>query len=68
MYVLGNRSLNSLNILQNGISDEGLKHLLDAVHEQDATAEHLPEGMVGLYRVIFANVLDNSPVKNLFQV
>jgi hypothetical protein len=37
-YILGNRSLNSLNLCANGITDVGVKHLLDAINEQEQTA------------------------------
>ncbi|TPX57589.1 hypothetical protein PhCBS80983_g03715 [Powellomyces hirtus] len=50
-FVLGNRSLNNLNLYGNVIREEGLKALWDALQEQDLTAEHAPEGTIGLFRL-----------------
>lgn len=50
-YVLGNRGLSSLNISANNIDDAGLKAIMDAVQEQETTADQAPEGMLGLFRL-----------------
>jgi hypothetical protein len=50
-YILGNRSLNSVDVSWNGITEMGLKFLYDVVMEQDQTAEQSPDGMLGLFRV-----------------
>jgi hypothetical protein len=51
-YMVGNRTLNSLNVSSNGITDGGLKALIDVVMEQEAAADQAPEGLLGLFRVI----------------
>ncbi|KAJ3328328.1 Leucine-rich repeat-containing protein 71 [Blyttiomyces sp. JEL0837] len=43
-FVLGNRTLNSINLSQNGISEDGLKSFLDAVTEQEKSAENVTDG------------------------
>jgi hypothetical protein len=50
VYLFGNRSLNSLNVINNGISNLGAKTLLNAVLEQDNIPENASE-LLGLYRV-----------------
>ncbi|KAJ1340203.1 hypothetical protein BSLG_005196 [Batrachochytrium salamandrivorans] len=50
-YILGNRTLNSLNISHNSIGELGLKALLDAVINQEATNDQSPEGMLGIFRI-----------------
>ncbi|KAJ3415969.1 hypothetical protein HDV05_003566 [Chytridiales sp. JEL 0842] len=51
-FVLGNRSINSLNLRQNGITEDGIKAFLDAVTEQESSAENAAhEGTVGLFRL-----------------
>lgn len=50
-YVLGNRSLNSLNVSANDITELGLKNLLNLIIEQDSTSEQAAEGSLGLFRV-----------------
>ncbi|KAI9340309.1 hypothetical protein BDR26DRAFT_861686 [Obelidium mucronatum] len=56
-YLIGNRTLNNLNVRQNGITEVGLKYLLDAVNEQELSAESAPEGLLGLFRV---SMMDNA--------
>ncbi|KAJ3011961.1 Leucine-rich repeat-containing protein 71 [Thoreauomyces humboldtii] len=50
-YVLGNRTLTSLNLYGNGIREDGMKNLWEALQEQEATADHAPEGCIGLFRL-----------------
>jgi hypothetical protein len=50
-FVLGNRSLNSLNLRQNGITEDGIKALLDSVTGQETSVENAHEGMIGLFRL-----------------
>lgn len=50
-FVLGNRTLNNLNLSRNGIHEEGLKALMDAVLEQEASIDNAPEGMIGIFRI-----------------
>ncbi|KAJ3293814.1 hypothetical protein HK104_004183 [Borealophlyctis nickersoniae] len=56
-FILGNRSLNSLNLFHNGIREEGLKALYDAVAEQEASNENAPEGGVGIFRIVLQDNL-----------
>lgn len=49
-FVLGNRTLNNLNVSHNGITEAGLKTLFDAVTEQELTAENANDGLLGLFR------------------
>ncbi|KAI8904368.1 hypothetical protein EDD86DRAFT_213233 [Gorgonomyces haynaldii] len=58
-YVLGNRSLNSLNLSCNSITEQGVKALLEVVLEQEATADQLPEGLLGIFRI----VLQYNPIE-----
>lgn len=52
-YIIGNRSLNSLNLSGCGISQVGLKAIADTVHDQDSCAENIAreDGMMGLFRI-----------------
>ena len=50
-YVLGNRTLNNLNLSRNGIREEGVKALLDAVLDQAAADDNAGEGLVGVFRI-----------------
>ncbi|KAJ3231890.1 Leucine-rich repeat-containing protein 71 [Chytriomyces hyalinus] len=50
-YVIGNRTLNNVNLRQNGITETSLKLLIDVLAEQDLSDEATPEGMLGLFRV-----------------
>jgi hypothetical protein len=50
-YEVGNRTLNNLNVCANNITDLGIKHVYDALIEQENTAEQAPEGLLGLFRV-----------------
>ncbi|KAJ3054456.1 Leucine-rich repeat-containing protein 71 [Rhizophlyctis rosea] len=63
-YVLGNRTLNNLNLSRNGIREEGVKALLDAVLDQAAADDNAGEGLVGVFRITLQdNLVDsNSPV------
>ena len=51
-YVLGNRALNSLNLSLNHITENGIKILLNAVLEQENTADQAPEGILGIFRIL----------------
>jgi hypothetical protein len=53
-YVLGNRSLNSLNVSANDITELGLKNLLTLITEQDSTSEQATEGSLGLFRIVLS--------------
>ncbi|KAI9001979.1 hypothetical protein BC832DRAFT_128453 [Gaertneriomyces semiglobifer] len=50
-FALGNRTLNSLNLFRNGIHEDGVRSLFEAVQEQEATTEHAPDGSLGLFRL-----------------
>ncbi|KAI9206984.1 uncharacterized protein BJ171DRAFT_495373 [Polychytrium aggregatum] len=50
-FILGNRTLNNLNLSRNSITAAGLKAILDAVVEQESTAENMTEGIIGVFRV-----------------
>ncbi|KAI8805645.1 hypothetical protein BJ742DRAFT_399000 [Cladochytrium replicatum] len=50
-YVLGNRTLNSLDLSYNGITEIGAKAILDAVLEQENAPDPPPEGLMGLFRL-----------------
>ncbi|TPX71415.1 hypothetical protein SpCBS45565_g01052 [Spizellomyces sp. 'palustris'] len=50
-FVLGNRTLNNLNLFRNNIREEGLKALLDAVTDQEITTENTPDAPIGLFRL-----------------
>lgn len=50
-YILGNRTLNNLNVCHNRITDTGVKYIFDAIAEQEQTAENSPEGSLGLFRM-----------------
>lgn len=50
-FVLGNRTLNNFNLCSNGITELGLKALLDVTNEQEASAEQALDGTLGLFRV-----------------
>ena len=66
-FVLGNRTLNNLNLSLNGIGDDGVKYIFDAVAEQEHTAENAPEGLVGLFRLNLRvwNRLERDTLPNL---
>nr|KAJ3422336.1 Leucine-rich repeat-containing protein 71 [Polyrhizophydium stewartii] len=68
-YILGNRMLNSLNLSHNGITAIGLKALLDAVLDQEATNEQTPDGMLGIFRISLQhNPIDlDSPMHQQLQ-
>jgi hypothetical protein len=51
--VWGNRTLGSLNLSHNGLSDDTLKSFLDALADQEIANEYIPDGFNGLYRLIF---------------
>ena len=51
-YTVGNRVLNSLNFVQSGVGDDGLKAIYDVVLEQDSTNDQAPEGLPGLFRIV----------------
>jgi hypothetical protein len=51
-YVLGNRTLNSLNLCNNRISEIGLKVILDVIMEQEITSDQAADGFLGLFRVV----------------
>ncbi|KAJ3044315.1 Leucine-rich repeat-containing protein 71 [Rhizophlyctis rosea] len=67
-YVLGNRTLNNLNLSRNGIREEGLKHLLDAVMEQEAAMDNAGEGMVGVFRIALQDNLFDKDSPNYTQL
>ncbi|KAL5040679.1 hypothetical protein RTP6_007665 [Batrachochytrium dendrobatidis] len=50
-YLLGNRTLNSLNLSHNGIGMLGLKALSDAIIEQETTNDQSPDGLLGVFRL-----------------
>jgi hypothetical protein len=52
-YIIGNRSLNNLNLSGCGLTIDGLKSIVDVVQDQDACSENISreEGMYGLFRV-----------------
>ncbi|KAJ3352611.1 Leucine-rich repeat-containing protein 71 [Kappamyces sp. JEL0680] len=50
-FVLGNRALNSLNVSLNGITDIGVKHLLDVLLTQESSLDQTPDGVLGLFRI-----------------
>lgn len=56
-FLLGNRTLNSLNLSFNDITNHGLQILYDILCEQEATAEQATDGMLGLFKLSLA-VLD----------
>ncbi|KAJ3072216.1 Leucine-rich repeat-containing protein 71, partial [Rhizoclosmatium hyalinum] len=56
-FLIGNRTLNNLNLRQNGITETGVKAFLDAVAEQELSSESAPEGLYGLFRV---SILENA--------
>jgi hypothetical protein len=51
-YILGNRTLNSLNVASNGITEAGVRHLLQLIADQEHVSDQTPEGLLGLFRVI----------------
>jgi hypothetical protein len=51
-FAWGNRTLCSLNLSVNGISDYGVRALIDAVMDQESAIETLNDGILGLYRII----------------
>jgi hypothetical protein len=53
-YILGNRSLNSLDVSWNGVTEMGVKYLYDTVAEQELTADQASDGMLGLFRISLA--------------
>ncbi|KAJ3171946.1 hypothetical protein HK101_011199 [Irineochytrium annulatum] len=60
-FVLGNRTLSSLNLAYNNIAEVGLKAFSDAVSEQEGSAENAPEGMIGLFRLVLqGNLFDKD--------
>ncbi|KAJ3161656.1 Leucine-rich repeat-containing protein 71 [Geranomyces michiganensis] len=63
-FILGNRTLNNLNLYNSGIRDEGLKALWEALQQQEATAEHAAEGSIGVFRLTLqANAFEpNHPL------
>ncbi|KAJ3320947.1 Leucine-rich repeat-containing protein 71 [Boothiomyces sp. JEL0866] len=63
-YILGNRTLNSLNLCSNGITDHGLKILYELVNEQEITSEQALDGMLGLFRLILIhnNISYDNPM------
>ncbi|KAJ3140902.1 hypothetical protein HK100_008441 [Physocladia obscura] len=50
-FLIGNRTLNNLNLRQNGITETGVRLLLDMISEQELSAENTPEGMSGIFRI-----------------
>ena len=64
-YLLGNRTLNNFDLSLNGITEAGLKALLDAVTVQESTNDQalISDGYVGLYRMsLHSNAFDlNHP-------
>ncbi|KAJ3251971.1 Leucine-rich repeat-containing protein 71 [Chytriomyces hyalinus] len=60
-YVIGNRTLNNINMRQNGITETSLKLLIEVLAEQDLSDEATPEGMLGLFRVA---ILENNISKD----
>ena len=52
-YILGNRALSNLDLSLNGITEVGLKALLEAVTVQDATNDQasVSDGFLGLYHL-----------------
>jgi hypothetical protein len=60
-YILGNRTLNCLNLCSNKISDTGIKYLLDAATEQELTSTDGAD-LIGIFRIIlqFNNISADS--------
>ncbi|KAJ3081034.1 hypothetical protein HK102_002623 [Quaeritorhiza haematococci] len=46
-YILGNRTLNNLNLTRNGITIDGVKALLDALNEQDTGVAAVAASLAG---------------------
>ncbi|KAJ3109206.1 Leucine-rich repeat-containing protein 71 [Phlyctochytrium planicorne] len=63
-FVLGNRTLSSLNLSHADIGESGLKSLVDAVIEQEMSADNTPEGLTGIFRItVQGNLFDkDSPL------
>ncbi|KAJ3109721.1 Leucine-rich repeat-containing protein 71 [Phlyctochytrium bullatum] len=60
-FVLGNRTLSCLNLSYASITEVGLRLLLDAILEQDVSAEFVPEGLSGLFRLsLQGNLFDRD--------
>ncbi|KAI8902218.1 hypothetical protein BC833DRAFT_521338, partial [Globomyces pollinis-pini] len=57
-YILGNRTLNSLNLCANNITEVGLKYLLEVINEQEITSDQPMDGMLGVFRI----VLSHNPI------
>ncbi|KAJ3208640.1 Leucine-rich repeat-containing protein 71 [Entophlyctis luteolus] len=58
-FLVGNRTLNNLNLRQNGITEIGAKALIDILADQELSVEVTPEGALGLFRVsLLENQLD----------
>ncbi|KAI8846197.1 hypothetical protein BC829DRAFT_445476 [Chytridium lagenaria] len=50
-FVLGNRTLTTLNLSHTDLTELGLKSLLEALQEQEVSSENTPEGLIGLFRL-----------------
>ncbi|KAJ1553807.1 Leucine-rich repeat-containing protein 71 [Nowakowskiella sp. JEL0078] len=50
-FVLGNRTLNNLDISFNCVSEVGMKALSEAVLEQESSSEYTPENLLGILRI-----------------
>ncbi|KAI8616896.1 hypothetical protein BC830DRAFT_1115993 [Chytriomyces sp. MP71] len=51
LHLIGNRTLNNMNLRQCMLTESSLKSLADALSEQDLSVEGNPEGVMGLIRV-----------------
>lgn len=50
-YIIGNRTLNNLNLCGCGITEVGLRILLETIHDQELCTENstMLEGSLGLF-------------------
>ena len=59
-FVIGNRTLNNLNLAGCNISENGLKLLAEVIHEQELSENTQPEGIIGLFRMLLLVSTCNS--------
>ncbi|ORX83550.1 RNI-like protein [Anaeromyces robustus] len=70
-YILGNRTLNVLNLSTNELTDKSLNYFYNSLMEQEATLVNIPDDLPGLIKIDFSDnnfVLSNPKLEQINQI